>query len=160
MFFFFSNRLPPDNSLICQLCGIQFNSVEMFQAHMQGNKHQVRLDQKLKASVLCTLLFWKKKNQNQISHNFLHLFMPLVIIFNCISYSSGRRKCKSCANPSRRSTIHSQMSSQITFRSRKLVESPRSLQSSRRGPHRRTVIGREKGKCHLRGMSHNCTNLH
>lgn len=37
------------------------------------------------------------------------------------------------------------MSSQITFRSRKLVESPRSLWASRRGPHR------GEGKYSLRG---------
>lgn len=95
-----------------------------------------------------------------ISHSFLHLLTSLVVTFNCMLYLSGRRKCRSCASPSRRSTIHSQMSFQITFRSRKLVESPRSLQSSRRGLHRRTTVGREKRKCHLRGMSHNCTNLH
>uniref|UniRef100_A0A669CXP7 Zinc finger matrin-type protein 1 n=1 Tax=Oreochromis niloticus TaxID=8128 RepID=A0A669CXP7_ORENI len=30
------------NSLMCQMCGMQFNSVEMYQDHMQGSKHQIK----------------------------------------------------------------------------------------------------------------------
>ncbi|XP_071372677.1 zinc finger matrin-type protein 1 isoform X2 [Centroberyx affinis] len=30
------------NSLTCQMCSVKFNSVEMYQAHMQGNKHQIK----------------------------------------------------------------------------------------------------------------------
>lgn len=42
VFLFQLYQLPSANRLICQLCGVQFNSVEMYQAHMQGNKHQIR----------------------------------------------------------------------------------------------------------------------
>lgn len=34
--------LPTANGLMCQICGVQLNSVEMYQAHMQGNKHLSR----------------------------------------------------------------------------------------------------------------------
>ncbi|XP_011473398.1 zinc finger matrin-type protein 1 [Oryzias latipes] len=30
------------NSLMCQICGVPFDSVEMYQAHMQGNRHLTR----------------------------------------------------------------------------------------------------------------------
>lgn len=38
-----SGFLPPTaDCLMCQICDVQLNSVEMFQAHMQGSKHLSR----------------------------------------------------------------------------------------------------------------------
>lgn len=37
--------MPTADGLLCQICGVRLNSVEMYQAHMQGNKHLSRWGQ-------------------------------------------------------------------------------------------------------------------
>lgn len=39
LFHLLSSFLLPTAGLVCQICRVQLNSVEMYQAHMQGNKH-------------------------------------------------------------------------------------------------------------------------
>ncbi|KAM6927929.1 zinc finger matrin-type protein 1 [Xenentodon cancila] len=38
----FHSFLSPANTLLCHVCGVQTNSVEMYNTHMQGSKHQIR----------------------------------------------------------------------------------------------------------------------
>lgn len=104
---------------MCQICGVQLNSVEMYQAHMQGNKHLSRWDQ---ITHTC---------RTKITPGDISLNQPgvLSVRFNVFASSQpGRRKSSTSAKPSRRSTTRLQTSCQIISRFRKLAESSQEFQ--------------------------------